>query len=55
MSKTIIYDLTTQELEDQLRYLGQPNFRLKQIHQGIYNKLYATFDEFDNIPKDLRT
>src|SRR5450830_299097 len=55
MSKTIIYDLTTQELEDQLRSLGQPNFRLKQIHQGIYKKLYATFDEFENIPKDLRT
>lgn len=55
MSKTIIYDLTTQELEDQLRSLGQPNFRLKQIHQGIYNKLYATFDGFENIPKDLRT
>ena len=55
MSKTIIYDLTTQELEDQLRSLGQPNFRLKQIHQGIYNKLYATFDVFENIPKDLRT
>jgi len=55
MSKTIIYDLTTHELEDQLRSLGQPNFRLKQIHQGIYNKLYATFDEFENIPKDLRT
>ena len=55
MSKTIIYDLTTHELEDQLRSLGQPNFRLKQIHQGFYNKLYATFDEFENIPKDLRT
>ena len=55
MSKTIIYDLTTHELEDQLRSLGQPNFRLKQIHQGIYNKLYATLDEIENIPKDLRT
>ncbi|HSN95272.1 MAG TPA: 23S rRNA (adenine(2503)-C(2))-methyltransferase RlmN [Anaerolineaceae bacterium] len=54
MPKTIIYDLTTQELEDQLCSLRQPNFRVKQIQQGIYNKLYASFDEFENIPKDLR-
>ena len=54
MPKTLIYDLTTQELEAQLHSLGQPAFRVKQVHQGIFNKLYANFDEFENIPKDLR-
>jgi len=54
MPKTLFYDLSTQELEDQMRLLGQPGFRQKQILQGIYNKLYASFDELENIPKNLR-
>jgi 23S rRNA (adenine2503-C2)-methyltransferase len=54
MPKTLIYDLSTQELEELIRPLGQPTFRIKQIQQGLYNKLYATFDEFENIPKNLR-
>ncbi len=54
MPKTLFYDITTQELEEQLRPLSQPGFRLKQIQQGLYNKLYATFDELENIPKNLR-
>jgi len=54
MPKTLFYDLSSQELEDQMRLLGQPGFRQKQILQGIYNKLYASFDELENIPKNLR-
>ncbi len=54
MAKQLIYDLSTQELANQMHSLGQPNFRLKQIQQGLYNKLYASFEEFENIPKNLR-
>ena len=55
MSKTLIYDLSPQELEAQLQSLGQPSFRIRQIQEGLYHKLYAYFDDFENVPKDLRS
>lgn len=55
MTKPLIYDLSTAQLSQVLQELDQPAFRLKQLHQGLYNKLYARFEEFDAIPKALRS
>ena len=54
MPKRFIYDLTREQLADEMKVLGQPSFRAKQMLQGLYNKLYESFDEFDAIPKSLR-
>ena len=54
MSKAFIYDLTPEELTATLNALDQPNFRTKQMLQGLYNKLYESFELFDAIPKTLR-
>ncbi len=54
MSKTHIYNLTTETLSETLDNMGQPGFRTKQLIQGLYNKLYTDFDQFDAIPKSLR-
>lgn len=54
MPKQLIYDLTAPQLADALQALDQPVFRLKQLQQGLYNKLYDNFEQFDNIPKSLR-
>lgn len=54
MSKAFIYDLTPERLTETLNALGQPAFRAKQMLQGLYNKLYQEFEQFDAIPKALR-
>lgn len=54
MPKRFIYDLTREQLTEEIKALGEPSFRAKQMLQGLYNKLYASFDEFDAIPKSLR-
>lgn len=54
MSKAFIYDLTPECLTETLNALGQPAFRAKQMLQGLYNKLYQEFEQFDAIPKALR-
>lgn len=54
MTKAFIYDLTPDQLAATLNALEQPAFRTKQLIQGLYNKLYESFDSFDAIPKALR-
>ncbi|MEA4812008.1 MAG: 23S rRNA (adenine(2503)-C(2))-methyltransferase RlmN [Anaerolineaceae bacterium] len=54
MTDALIYDLSSHELAALFSEMKQPSFRLKQIHQGLYNKLYASFDEFEAMPKNLR-
>lgn len=54
MEKQFIYNLDAEELGAALEELGEPSFRVKQLHQGLYNKLYVDFDQFCNIPKTLR-
>lgn len=45
-----IFDLTLKELEE----FTQPKFRTKQIFQWIYQKNISSFDEMNNIPKEMR-
>ncbi len=49
-----IRDLSLTELTDQLKNLGQPAFRSKQIWQWLWQKGVQSFDEMQNLPKSLR-
>jgi 23S rRNA (adenine2503-C2)-methyltransferase len=50
----IVYDLGLSELTDLLKSWGEPDYRAKQIWQGLYQKYYNNADQFSNIPKSLR-
>eukprot|EP00966_Prymnesium_polylepis_P212250 4916440-Prymnesium_polylepis.1 len=41
---------TAEELQTVLKSWKQPNFRAKQIHDWIYNKGVADFEEMANLP-----
>ncbi len=55
MNKKLFYDLTYADLENYLKSINQPTFRLKQIWQGVYVNLWDKPEDFSNIPKDLRS
>jgi 23S rRNA (adenine2503-C2)-methyltransferase len=48
------FDLQYEDLEDELRGLSQPGFRAKQIWQGVYQLQHSSWQDFTNIPKELR-
>jgi 23S rRNA (adenine2503-C2)-methyltransferase len=52
--KPLIYDLPIAELRTLLKDWGEPNFRVVQIWQGLYQQLWRSPDEFTNLPKPLR-
>ena len=54
MTKPLIYDLDLPELATTLKAWGQPRFRTQQVWQGLYQSLWATPEEFSNLPKTLR-
>lgn len=54
MTKPLIYDLDLEELGATLKDWGEPKFRARQIWLGLYQSLWATPDEFSNLPKGLR-
>ncbi len=54
MTEPLIYDLDLPELAATLKDWGEPKFRARQIWQGLYQNLWATPDEFSNLPKSLR-
>ena len=54
MTTPLIYDLDLPKLAATLKYWGEPKFRATQIWQGLYQNLWATPDEFSNLPKKLR-
>ncbi len=49
-----IYDLNFSDLFNLIQALGQPNYRAKQIWQGLYKHLWSSPQDFTNIPKSLR-
>ena len=49
-----IKNLRFEELQDQLRYLGESKFRAKQIFNWIYDNLCLNFEEMKNLPVSLR-
>jgi len=46
-----IYDYTLMQLQESVK----PSFRAKQIYNWIYKKYITTYDEMQNLPKDLRS
>ena len=51
-----IKSLSASQLESLLvEKLAQPNFRLKQVEQWLWQKGASSFDDMTNISKDLRT
>lgn len=52
--KPLIYDLDLLDLEAFIEALGQPGYRAHQIWQGLYQKLWASPQEFTMLSKDLR-
>ncbi len=53
MTKPILYDQTSETLQEVLREHGQPVFRLKQLEEGLYQHRYMDFGEFTTLPKSL--
>ena len=50
MNKTIIQDLTKEELAEQIK----PAFRAKQIWHWIYHQYATDFEQMQNLPKAMR-
>jgi 23S rRNA (adenine2503-C2)-methyltransferase len=54
MSPALFYDLTFPELEAQLKGMGEPAFRARQIWQAIYVDLIGDPSEITTLSKPLR-
>ncbi|MDO5349604.1 MAG: 23S rRNA (adenine(2503)-C(2))-methyltransferase RlmN [Lachnospiraceae bacterium] len=54
MEKRDIKSLTIEELTLEMKAMGFPAFRAKQIYQWLHQKLADSFDEMTNLSKDMR-
>ncbi len=54
VSQQNIRHLSLSDLEAFFIQLGQPKFRAKQVHEWIWQKHAAAFDQMTNLGKDLR-
>lgn len=52
--KQLIYDVNLKELQRILKTWGEPGYRAVQIWQGMYQQLWATPEDFTNLPAELR-
>ena len=50
-----IRHLSLSELETYFTTIGQPKFRVKQVHEWLWQKHAHSFDDMTNLSKDLRT
>jgi 23S rRNA (adenine2503-C2)-methyltransferase len=53
--KPLIYDLSYEALEEQIKSMGQPGFRVKQIWTALYQTFRISPEEITTLPKDFRT
>ena len=49
-----IKSLNLQELTEEIKSLGEPAFRAKQLYEWMHKKLARNYDEMSNIPKALK-
>lgn len=49
-----IYEYTLEQLEEELKTLGQPAFRAKQIYRQLYVNLAADWEAMTDLPAGLR-
>lgn len=54
MEQTDIKSMTLPELEDAIIHMGVQKFRARQIYQWMHKKMAASYDDMNNVPKDLR-
>ncbi|RQV99515.1 23S rRNA (adenine(2503)-C2)-methyltransferase, partial [bacterium] len=54
MEKTLIYNLTYQELCEVIASWEQSKFRVDQIWKGLYQQFYKSVDDFSTLPAQLR-
>lgn len=49
-----IYDLDLTTLQNYLKIWGEPDYRGKQIWEGLYQQYWGNSDEFTSLPRHLR-
>jgi len=54
VAKINIRELTLAELKEKLESFGEKAFRAKQVHEWLWKKNAASFDEMTNLSKELR-
>jgi 23S rRNA (adenine2503-C2)-methyltransferase len=54
MSLPLIYDLSQSQLKSLLVGLGEPEYRIQQIWEGLYRNYWNSPDEFSTLPLSLR-
>ena len=54
MEKTDIKSLSFEELNNEIKDLGEKSFRAKQIYDWLHVKLVRSFDEMTNLSQDFR-
>ena len=52
--KTDLKSLTLSELQDEIKSMGEPSFRAKQLYEWLHVKMARDFDEMTNISKALK-
>ena len=52
--QTDIKSMTTEELKDLMRSLGEKEFRAKQIYEWMHKKLASDYEEMTNISAALK-
>jgi 23S rRNA (adenine2503-C2)-methyltransferase len=55
VARPSIYLLDYSDLGGVLQEWGEPDFRLRQIWQGLYQSLWSQPEQFTNLPKTLRS
>jgi 23S rRNA (adenine2503-C2)-methyltransferase len=53
-TRPLIYDQELQDFEKLFSVWGEPNFRAKQLWQGLYCSFWDTPEQFTNLPKSIR-
>src|SRR5687768_15733366 len=53
-TKKNIRHFTKEELEAEIKALGEAGFRAKQVWQWVWQKGASSFEEMTNLPKDFR-
>jgi 23S rRNA (adenine2503-C2)-methyltransferase len=53
-SKTLLYDLSLDDLTTRLAEWGQPAFRARQLWEWLYRRYASGFDEMTNLPRTVR-
>jgi len=54
LDKTLLLDLTYEELKEFLASWGEPSYRVDQVWGWLYRSLVTDFQEMTNLPKELR-